>query len=217
MYPLAALLRERLDCTVSGILLPGHGSHPRFLNRTAWTDWFNTVQDEIQYLHSSHDRVDVVGLSMGGLLAIYAGVHIPYLQSIITINAPIINRFRLIALAPLLQRVFPHFPKPKRTRSYLQGKDRFAYKVYPLKALSSMLKLRELVKGEIAQLTTPILIIQAQQDESVDPRSLEWLSQHIIKAPQDVMRLERSEHISTMGPELEIIADRVITFLQAHE
>lgn len=216
MYPLAALLHERLDCTVSGILLPGHGSHPRFLNRTAWTDWFNTVQDEIQYLHSSHDRVDVVGLSMGGLLAIYAGVHIPYLQSIITINAPIISRFRLIVLAHLLQWVFPHFPKPKQTRAYLQGKDRFAYKVYPLKALSSMLKLRELVKGEIAQLTTPILIIQSQQDESVDPRSLDWLTQHIINAPQ-VMRLERSEHIATMGPELEIIADRVITFLQAHE
>jgi carboxylesterase len=216
MYPLAALLHERLDCTVSGILLPGHGSHPRFLNRTAWTDWFNTVQDEIQYLHSSHDRVDVVGLSMGGLLAIYAGVHIPYLQSIITINAPIISRFRLIVLAHLLQWVFPHFPKPKQTRAYLQGKDRFAYKVYPLKALSSMLKLRELVKGEIAQLTTPILIIQSQQDESVDPRSLDWLTQHIINAPQ-VMRLERSEHIATMGPELGVLADRIIEFMQAHE
>jgi carboxylesterase len=217
MYPLAALLQERLECTVSGILLPGHGSHPSFLNRTTWKDWFNTVQDEIQYLLSGHDRVDVVGLSMGGLLAIYAGVHIPHLQSIITINAPIINRFRLIALAPLLQWVFPHFPKPKQKRAYLQGKDRFAYKVYPLKALSSMLKLRKIVKAEIAQLTTPILIIQAQQDESVDPRSLEWLSQHIKNAPQDVMRLERSEHIATMGPELAILTDRVIEFLQAHE
>lgn len=213
MHPLAVALREKLDCTVSGVLLPGHGSHPRFLNRTTWRDWFNTVQGELEYLLGNYDQVYAVGLSMGGLLAIYAGICMSQLRGVVSINAPVINRHPITNLAPALQRVCPYLPKPNRHRPYLQGKKRFAYDVYPLKALGSMWELRQLVKKEISQLTVPILLIQSQQDETVDPRSLEWLSERITQAPRAVMRLENSGHIATMGPELELLAGKVVQFI----
>ncbi len=215
MYPLAVALRERLDCTLSGVLLPGHGSHPRFLNRTTWRDWYRTVQDELEHLLSHYEQVYAVGLSMGGLLAIHAGLHIPQLGGVVSINAPIINRFWAAAgmvLAPALQWVFPYFPKPKPAgRSELP--NRFDYSVYPLKALCSMLELRQLVKKEISRLTTPVLVIQSQKDESVDPRSLEWLAQRIVGAPQDTLWLENSGHIATMGPERELLAGKIVEFI----
>jgi len=214
MYPLALAIREKMDSTVSGILLPGHGSHPGFLNRTTWQEWFKAVEGELAYLLEHFEQVYAVGLSMGGLLAMRAGICLPQLSGVVSINAPIINRFWVTNLAPVLQRIFLHFPKPKRQRPYLQGKNRFAYHVYPLKALSSMLELQQLVKKEIAKLTVPILLIQSQQDESVHPRSLEWLSER-IKAPQHVMRLEKSGHIATMGPEQELLAGRVVQFINS--
>lgn len=217
MYPLAMSLRERLDCTVSGILLPGHGSHPRFLNRTTWKDWFGSVQDELRFLLNNYKQVYAAGLSMGGLLAIYAGIHIPHLHGVVSINAPIINRHwaTSLILAPALQWVLPYFPKPSRPgRSKMP--NRFAYDVYPLKASGSMLGLRQLVKQEVSQLTTPILIIQSHKDESVDPRSLAWLSERISHAPQEIMLLADSGHIATMGPEQGLLADKVVQFIQAY-
>jgi len=217
MYPLAVALQERLDCTVSGVLLPGHGSHPRFLNRTTWRDWYRTVQDELEHLLSHYEQVYAVGLSMGGLLAIHAGLHITQLSGVVSINAPIINRFWAagLALAPALQWVLPYFPKPSWPgRSKLL--HRFAYDVYPMRASRSLLELRQLVKKEVSQLTTPILLIQSQKDESVDPRSLEWLAEQITNAPQDTMRLENSGHIATMGPEGELLADKVVQFIQTY-
>lgn len=214
MYPLAVALRKKLDCTVSGVLLPGHGSHPRFLDRTTWPEWFNTVQGELAYLLEHFEQVYAVGLSMGGLLAIYAGICMPQLSGVVSINAPIINRFRITNWAPGLRRICPYFPKPRRQRSYLQGKPRFAYDVYPLKALASMLDLRQLVKKEITHLTVPILLVQSHQDETVDPRSMEWLSQHIVNAPQDHLWLKNSGHIATMGPEQELLVQKVAQFIQ---
>ena len=85
--------------------------------------------------------------------------------------------------------------------------NRFDYSVYPLKALCSMLELRQLVKRKY-RLTTPVLVIQSQKDESVDPRSLEWLAQRIVGAPQDTLWLENSGHIATMGPERELLAGK---------
>ncbi|HOB11998.1 MAG TPA: alpha/beta fold hydrolase [Syntrophomonadaceae bacterium] len=215
MYPLAETLREKLDCTVSGILLPGHGSHPRFLNRTTWKEWFNAVQGELEYLLGHYEQVYAVGLSMGGLLAIYAGLCMHHLCGVVSINAPIINRFQITNLAPVLQWVCPYFPKPKRQKPYLQGKKRFAYDVYPLKALSSMLELRQLIKKEISKLNVPTLLIQSQQDETVASRSLEWLSERITQAPLAVMRLEKSGHIATMGPEQELLASRIAQFINS--
>jgi carboxylesterase len=215
MYPLAMWLQERLNCTVSGILLPGHGSHPRFLNGTTWKDWFGTVQDELENLLSHYEQVYAVGLSMGGLLAIYASLHCPQLKGIVSINAPVINRFWPAAgmvLAPALQWVLPYFPKPKPA-GRRELPNRFDYSVYPLKALCSMLELRQLVKKEISRLTTPVLVIQSQKDESVDPRSLEWLAQRIVGAPQDTLWLENSGHIATMGPERELLAGKIVEFI----
>ena len=66
--------------TVSGPLLPGHGSHPSFLNATGYSDWYRTVEDELSFLQQHYANVYVAGLSMGGLLAVYAGLYHAGLQ-----------------------------------------------------------------------------------------------------------------------------------------
>lgn len=55
--------------SVLGVRLPGHGTTPAELNKTEWPDWYAAVQDSYRSLSASCSRVSVVGLSMGGLLA----------------------------------------------------------------------------------------------------------------------------------------------------
>lgn len=215
VYPVARLINENLNCTVSGILLPGHGSHPRLLNRTTWQNWYQAVEDELQHLLKTHEEVYAVGLSMGGLLAIYAGLHIPELTGIVSINAPIFNRTPWkIALASALQWVCPYVRKPNRNRTAeLRSLGRYAYEVYPIKAMRSLLNLRKLVMQEIPDLKTPLLLIQSRNDESVDPRSVNWIGKHIKQAIVETIFLEHSGHVATMGTEKDIIADNLINFI----
>jgi carboxylesterase len=72
VYPVARLIYQQTGYTVSGPLLPGHGCTPQEMNQTCWEDWFCRVEDEIDYLQRQHSRVFVAGLSMGGLLGLYA-------------------------------------------------------------------------------------------------------------------------------------------------
>ncbi len=69
MRPLGEYLAVK-GYTVSGPLLPGHGTTPRALMNRKWSEWAETVDQTYQELTASCDRVFVAGLSLGALLAL---------------------------------------------------------------------------------------------------------------------------------------------------
>ncbi|MDD3852533.1 MAG: alpha/beta fold hydrolase [Syntrophomonadaceae bacterium] len=203
-------------CTVSGPLLPGHGSHPSFLNATGYSDWYRTVEEELGFLQHNYTSVYVAGLSMGGLLAMYAGLYIPGLQGVITINAPIFMRYRcLTRLFLIIKGIVPYFPKgDKKGQKILAGKGRFAYAVMPLKAFVSMYELRKLVMNNINRLSVPLLVIQSMRDGSVHHHSAVWLRKHVNLPAIQTVFLKKSGHVATMGDEQDIIAADIMSFMK---
>ncbi len=216
VYPVARLIYEITGFTVSGPLLPGHGSTPQYMNQTTWQDWFGRVVQEVEYLQKKHTRVYVIGLSMGGLLALHAASTIQGLQGAVSINTPIYTSSpRQMALTPLLRYFVSYYPKKMDQAALdLEKEGRFAYPVMPLKALNSMQRLRKKVMREIPRLTIPILLLQSLQDESVDIRSAKYIKDQAIKTPVRLVELKHSSHIATMGPEKLIIAQEIAEFIK---
>lgn len=214
LLPAARLLHEKTGHTISAPLLPGHGSHPRDLNRTTWEDWYQAVQVEISYLKENYEKVFVLGLSMGGLLALHSARQYD-INGVIVINAPIQNNFPLLtASAPVMRYVKPYVPKKARLQMQdLENQGRFAYGVTPVRAFQSMMKLRQQVINELEDIKVPLLIMQSLKDESVNPKS----GRLIYEKCSDVARLlelANSSHIATMGPEIEEIAEEIRNFIQ---
>ena len=213
LYPTAHLIHEISGCTLSAPLLPGHGSSPRLLNQSNWEEWYNAVEKELDFLMENYQRVFIGGLSMGGLLALHAGSSIKGLQGVISINAPVFNRFPLLtAASPLIGRIRPYYPKkdgPNQRR--LKQEGRFAYNVIPVRAFQSLMNLRNTVMEEADEINLPVLLIQSLQDKSVHPRSVYYL-QEKIKHTQ-LIELHYSEHVATMGGEKEKIARAIIDFI----
>lgn len=56
--------------TVRLALLPGHGRHREDLGATRWADWYAVVERELLLLRERCETVVVMGLSMGGTLAL---------------------------------------------------------------------------------------------------------------------------------------------------
>lgn len=216
VYPVARLIHEQNNCTVSAILLPGHGSSPEQLNKCNWLDWSGAVKTELDSLLARYARVFVGGLSMGGLLALNAGLEMEGLHGVVAINAPIFNRNPfLTTCAPLYGYLRPYYPKKDaQALDALEAEGRFAYRVMPVKAFQSLMNLRARIMQDIQQLKIPALIIQSLLDESVHPRSGRFLLAKTSANGGTLLELESSRHIATMGPEKELIAREIIAYME---
>src|SRR6266508_3574081 len=51
-------------------LLRGHGTHPDDMLNSPYTHWIEDVENGLDAVLSQHERVVIVGLSMGGTLAL---------------------------------------------------------------------------------------------------------------------------------------------------
>lgn len=216
VYPTAVLLHEMNGCTVNGLLLPGHGSRLEDMNRTSWEDWYGAVETAIRALQADYKKVWAAGLSMGGLLAIHAGVNCPGLSGVISINAPVFIKATLFKwLVPLLQIFKPYLPKSDMALiRELQEQGRFAYDCTPVRAFRSMMKLRDIVVGEIDGLTIPLLLMQSGQDETVKTTSARYLARKACQAEPRIVDLPNSRHVATMGPEKQLIAREMAAFMK---
>jgi len=217
VYPVARRIHAITGCTVSGPLLPGHGCSPEAMNQTGWEDWWDRVAQELRYLQRRHTRVFVAGLSMGGLLALYAAGRDYDLDGIIAINTPIFtNSPALMTLAPLIRLVRPYYPKKMDPRiQELETQGRFAYPVMPVKALLSMQNLRKEVLRELPGLELPILLFQSRGDDKVDPRSAKYILDRAQKAEVRMIELHNSGHIATMSHDQRLIAHEIAAFMAA--
>lgn len=215
VYPTAKLIHEMSGHTVSGILLPGHGSSPRQLNNTNWKEWFKAVEKELEFLLGNYKRVFIAGLSMGALLALHAAEMKKELKAVVSINAPIYNNFPLLTfLAPFIKYLIPYFPKGTGSGiKKLKKEGRFAYKVTPVKAFLQMMSLRRQVILGLKNIGIPLLVIQSQHDESVNKKSAEFLLDRSCQEESCLLKLNSSGHIATMGVEKNIIAEKILEFI----
>jgi carboxylesterase len=213
VFPAAKKVHEISGCTVSGPLLPGHGSDPRFLNRLKWQDWFQAVEKEAVFLQAEYKKVYVAGLSMGGLLALHAAACMKDLRGIISINAPIFSRAPFLDFTSrIIARFQPYYPKKNLEElRELETKGRFAYDVMPGRAYLSMLQLKSLVIRELTELNLRVLILQSRQDDVVNPGSGSFLTSQVKGAR--LVELQESGHIATMGPEVGLIAQEIGSFI----
>jgi carboxylesterase len=67
---------------------------------------------------------------------------------------------------------------------------------------------------ETDNINLPVLLIQSLRDESVHPRSVQYLQEKIKHT--ELIELHCSEHIATMGSEKEKIARAIVDFIESN-
>ena len=94
-----------------GVLLRGHGTHPDDMVERAYAEWIADVEGGLDRLLERHERAVIVGLSMGGTLALNVASRRgddPRLVGLVTIGAPL---YRAIpALLGLMRETSQQLP-----------------------------------------------------------------------------------------------------------
>ena len=194
--------------TVKGVLLPGHGTSLEKMEETDKTDWWSKVKKEYEALKEDHDQIYVLGLSMGGTLSLLLAENYN-VDKIVSIAAPIKLQDKKAYLAPVL-KYFKRFEKwpEEKIDEYDIG-----YSGMPVKSVPELLDLIKESRKKLNKINCPTLVVQSKDDKTVKPVSAEIIYKNISSLDKEILWLEESGHVCTLGPEKEKMHQQVIDFL----
>jgi len=210
--------------TVKGVLLKGHNTSPADLNKTTWQDWYNDVDEQYRWLNKHYKKIYVIGLSMGAVLALHLAAN-NKVTGIVALAPALFFQSWKANFAPVAKH-FMKLHKKNYNKHYPHRKDspwdilsdeaynnRLAYKIVPVKALASSLKLIGIVKKELKKIISPILLIHSKKDHTIKPESIDYIYDNIGSQKKKKIFLEQSGHVITVDVEKNQVFKAVSDFL----
>ena len=205
--------------TVSGPLLPGHGTTVEDMNRCKWTEWTGHVEQSLADLQARCETVFVGGLSMGSVLTLYLAAHHPELPGAITYSPAVVVANRLIYLAPALKHLLP--TRSQSGESDLTDPEAdlrlWSYEQDPVFAAHELLKLIRRVRRLLPQVTCPLLVIHSTLDTAIHPTSAQFTYDRVGSTDKELVTLRNSGHCITVDSEWESVAAKTYEFIQARQ
>lgn len=218
---------RELNCvgfTVYGMQLAGHCGDVDDLIATGWRDWFQSVVDAADKLRSQVDHLYVCGLSMGAILALkYAAEFPQYVKGVLVYSAtfqydgwsiPPLSRLLAPWFLPLVgflrlgrHRMFNEEPpygirnqqlRQRISQSMLSGDSGAAgLPGNPWPSLSEMIHLSRNVRRLLPSVTSPCLILHAENDDIAHRRNGEMVRDN-VSGPVEMVLLKNSYHMLTI-------------------
>lgn len=194
-------------------LLPGHGTTWQDLARTTWRQWAARSIDALELLARRSRRQIVVGLSMGGTLALHlAETRGDSVAGVALINPAVQTRDPRLKLLPVLKWVLPSLPGIASDIADPEQHE-MAYERVPLRALASMLELQRHVRTDLHRITQPLLVLTSTQDHVVDPRDSTTIVEQVASDDVEQIRLERSYHVATLDYDAGTVLQETLAFI----
>lgn len=240
LHMLARVLHQRgYHCEVP--LLHGHHQSLAALRESRWPQWLGTADEALRALWQrvraqteEPPRIAVVGLSMGGLLAVElarryaprgvttseAGAE-PEVQALCVLSSPLWlpawqeRAIRALCEVPGLRQL----AVPKLTGSDVRARDLPRHdlrpKGMPFLAVRSLLELMGEVRGHLPEIKQPTLLAHGMLDHTSPFACLAAFAEELGTEPPHLrcLALPRSYHLIPLDVEREILFESVIEHL----
>ncbi|MBG0829369.1 alpha/beta fold hydrolase [Planomonospora sp. ID67723] len=202
--------------TVALPRLPGHGTTWQEMSHTRWEDWYAELDKELADLRGRCAEVFVMGLSLGGCMALrLAEVHGEGVRGVVVVNPSIANDVPLLRLAPLLKFFVPSVPGVAGDIKK-EGASELGYTRTPVRAAASLPRLWALTQAGLNGLSRPVLVFHSPQDHVVKPTSVRILREKLTGGNLDVVELSDSYHVATLDNDADQIFAGSLEFVRAH-
>jgi len=215
MHPLGEYLAE-FGYSVLGIRLAGHGTKIEDMNRMQWGDWSASVLDGWHLLKSTAKNIFLIGLSMGGALALYHSSFLP-VAGVVGLSAPYkIRSDPRRILLPYISWLIPYIEKGDSDWQDPNAvEDHFSYDLYPTKAIIQLCSLLEELRTALPKITAPALLVHSKKDIGVPLENVD-LIYNALSTPENLKEkvlLENSGHVVTRDMDKELVFHSVQAFI----
>ena len=197
-------------------LLPGHGTRVEDMAGATAGDWVECVTRSFNELRERCSSVFVLGLSMGGTLALHlAGMYPEAVAGVVPINAPV--SFPTADLAALaFDPQAPDFVPGIGSDIMDPEATELAYGQVPVATIRHLYALVAVTRDLLPRITCPLLAFQSEQDHVVDPANGPRILAEAGCDKKELVRLDRSYHVATLDHDRERIAQESLAFIRAH-
>ncbi len=196
--------------------LPGHGTTWQEMAHTRWEDWYAELDRAFDELRAHADEIFVMGLSMGGCLALrLAELRGPAVSGLVIVNPSVTADTRLFVLAPVLKFVLPSL---KGITSDIK-KDHVSevgYERIPVRAAATLPGLWRSTQAQLSDVTQPVLVYRSAVDHVVGPASLRVLREALPARQLEVRECPDSYHVATLDNDAQAIFAGSLEFIRTH-
>ncbi|MFC7330364.1 alpha/beta hydrolase [Marinactinospora rubrisoli] len=213
MLPWARHLADA-GLTVDLPALPGHGTTWQEMSGTTADDWAAATETAFAALRERCAEVFVMGLSVGGCLALrLAAAHPDAVAGVVVVNPSLALENPLLLVAPVLRRVLPSTRAVagdiKKPGAFEVGYDRV-----PTAAAATLPRLWRTTRRDLGRITAPILVYRSPEDHVIGPASLRILTSRAVNAPVTVRSCDDSYHVATLDNDAAAIFDGSLAFVR---
>ena len=197
--------------------LPGHGTTWQKMARTRWEDWFAEVDRAFDELQARCDEMFVMGLSMGGCLALrIAELRGEAVRGLVLVNPSLTADNKLMfAVAPALKWLVPSVKGIASDLKNPQASEA-GYDRTPTKAAATLPGLWKATQRHLGEVTQPVLAFRSATDHVVGPASLKLLAHALRPGQLEVRELANSYHVATLDNDAEAIFAGSLEFVRIH-
>ena len=219
-----ALLARRLRKSGYGVLvplLPGHGRSIESFGKSRASDWTAAAKSAYIGMRARHDSVSVVGLSMGGALAVLLAGEQHEIPALILI-APYLGMPRMLRLAASTHRLWGRLVgevsarNPRSIRDPIEREKSLAYGTVTGRALHELSRVVSRARKALADVRAPTLIIQSREDPRCPPDVAEFALKQLGSGDKKLVWTEGAGHIITVDYGRERVFSEVEQWLSAH-
>lgn len=214
MRPLGEALHAQ-GYTVMGVNLPGHAVSMEAMAETGWQDWLEAAKQAYMELQGCCRNVSVIGLSMGGCLALLIAEQMSP-AAVVTISAPMAVRNPLLPFAGIAAPLIPRIMWRARegSASLDDGYD-YGYPGFPTSCGKDLYRLIIMARRDLHAVQCPVLIVQSHQDETISADSLDVIAAGVSSERVGKLWLSGVPHVCTISTALHQIAEAADQLLRS--
>lgn len=208
--------------TCLGIRLAGHATAPDDMIRSRWTDWVASVEDGYQLLRGVADEVFLIGLSMGGILALLTSTQlVPRVKGVIAMSTP--SRLPTdypLWLIELISYVLHYRPKSKEPPGSgwfdkAAYKDHVAYAKNPVRSTAELKRLILKMRAALPEVNVPVLLMHSKDEKYILPDNMEDIYKGLINTSDKTkLYLTGSGHVIPRDASREQVFKSALEFIQ---
>jgi carboxylesterase len=196
------------------VLLPGHAQNEHELRRYGWKDWAGAVLRAIDEVAKQvSGGVVMSGLSLGGLLTLYAAENSPHLRAIVPLAAPV-EIFKWYHR--ILAKVAPGFwiRNSDDIRDETALEIHRSYSRFHTDSAKQLNALADEVRGNLHEVRVPALIVHGRHDGAIDPKNATYILEHISSERKQLLWAENSAHVLTRDFDKELVVKSALEFVR---
>lgn len=223
---------HRAGYSVYAPLLAGHGIDKETLIKTRWQDWLDDIVLDAEIFGKKVDALYTAGICVGGKLGMlatrhaniqaaaiyspcfrYDGWNVPWYYKLAPVGLPIVTRLPWWKDKSYSETESLGI-KDERLRKFMQDAEtEGVIDDFPALSLLEMYRLGEAMKRQLPDMTTPTLILHANEDDLSSPNNARIIASN-IGAPHELHWIEDSYHMIHVDRQNHKVAELTSAFFE---